>query len=123
MTVRQPARLPEGDQRFAPQQRNKQNPDLERKYICDKCGKPYVFWKKSCHFDGQYLNVLESKGRTAEMLGRLYEEGKFNALWHCSLCHKRPEEDLADTRLRLGIIELERVERTSALIKKGRVPC
>ena len=67
--------------------------------------------------------MLEARGRSAEALGRLYEEGEFDATWYCSPCHQRPDEDLEVTRARLGIIDIDRMERTNALIQRGSVPC
>ena len=71
-----------------------------------------TFWKKSLQYDGQYLDVLGVSRRTVEELKAAYYAGEVNATWWCSQCHRRPGESLEDCRVRIGVFEIDRMERT-----------
>ena len=110
--VRQPPNLPKGDQRFAARKR-------DRKYICDGCGDKYELTTKAYPFDGQYVDVLAVRGRSPEEALRACWAGEINATWYCSWCHKRPDEHITDTRIRLDLVDNKRVERTKRLLAQG----
>ena len=113
-----PRRLPRGDNRFAPNKKDKQNP---RVYICDndKCRRRCEFWKNSVQFDGQYVDFEATRGYSPTALKQAYLKGIVDVTWYCTVCHQRPWETLPQTRSRLHIIDDERVARTSWLISSG----
>ena len=112
----QPPTLPHGDRRFAGKKQDRDNPDASRVYVCDSCQARITFWKKAFQYDGQYVHVLDVRGRTVEELEQAYYAGEVNATWWCSKCHQRDGETLEDCRVRLGLYELDRMERTQRLI-------
>ena len=109
----------QGDKRFAPKKIDRDNPKASRVYICDACGSKNDYIRKSMPFDGQYVDVLAVRGRTVADLERAYWAGEVNATWWCTKCHQRFNEDIRDTRIRLGLYDTERLERTTALLRGG----
>ena len=120
----QPAVIPveQGDKRFAPKKIDRDDPSASRVYICDACGSRNPFKLKSMHFDGQYVDVLAVKGRSVAELERACWAGEVNATWHCTKCHQRHNENIEDTRIRIGVYDTDRMERTRALICRGFRP-
>ena len=110
----QPPQLPvaAGDKRFALKKLNRDNPHASRVYICDACGSRNEFIRKSMPFDGQYVDVRAIRGRSVANLEKAYWAGEVNATWHCTECHRRKNENLEDTRIRLGLYDNIRIERT-----------
>ena len=107
-----PPTLPHGDRRFAGKKQDRVRPKESRVYVCDKCYEEKRYWKRSLPYDGQYLDVLGVRRRTAEELKAAYYAGEVNATWWCSQCHRRPGESLEICRVRLGLYDLDRMERT-----------
>ena len=112
----QPPQLPvaAGDKRFALKKLNRDKPHASRVYICDACGSRNEFIRKSLPFDGQYVDVQAIRGRSVANLEKAYWAGEVNATWHCTECHRRKNENLEDTRLRLGLYDNIRIGRTIA---------
>ena len=115
-----PAKLPKGDRRFARRKLDREGPDKSRVYVCDSCLSKKSWWKKSLQFDGQYVNVLAVRGRSVEELEEAYYAGEVDATWLCSRCHQRKTETLFDCRVRLGLYDTERMERTRRLFPGWR---
>ena len=90
---------------------------MSRVYVCDSCRAEKRWWKKSIQFDGQYVDVLAVRGRSVEDLERAYYAGEVDATWLCSKCHQRKGETLVDCRVRLGLYDTERMERTQRLLE------
>ena len=63
-------------------------------------------------FDGQYVDVRAIRGRSVANLEKAYWAGEVNATWHCTECHRREDENLEETRIRLGLYDISRIERT-----------
>ena len=64
----QPSTLPRGDRRFAATKQDRDSNDACRVYVCDKCHARIEFWKRAFQYDGQYVHVLEVRGRSVEEL-------------------------------------------------------
>ena len=111
---KRPARLPveEGDRRFASEKRS-------RVYICDNCGSRNEYQHRAMPFDGQYLKLLEIRGRTPEALKQAYENGEVDATWFCTRCHQRDDEYYEATRRRIEVYQLDRIIRTTKLLDSG----
>jgi hypothetical protein len=48
-----------------------------------------------------------------------YLAGTVDVTWHCSRCHRRPGEELHETRLRILETDTARLQRTGRLISEG----
>ena len=115
---RKPAELPPGDNRFALNKKDRENP---RVYVCDNpnCRSVNMLKTNAQNFDGQYVNRLNVKGYSVEELKRKYLAGEVDCTWLCVKCQQLPGEEIRDTRQRLGIIDTKRVERTTRMISDG----
>ena len=111
---RSPKVLPPGDNRFAAKQK-------DRVYICDSCGKKVELDRRSIRFNGQYVNLLDVRGRSVEELTQAYWSGEVDARWYCTKCHKRPNETLEDTLKRIDALDTNRMLRTATML--GGRPC
>ena len=107
-----PEELPPGDRRFAAKQK-------DRVYICDSCGKKVEMDRRSIRFNGQYVNLLDVRGRSVEELTQAYWGGEIDARWYCTKCHKRPNETLEDTLKRIEAVDTNRKLRTATKLRSG----
>ena len=56
-----------------------------------------------------------------EELEIAYYAGEVNATWWCSACHQRDGESLEDCRVRLGVYDVDRMERTQRIVEHIRL--
>ena len=112
-----PPHLPvaDGDRRFTVRKLDRDNPHAARVYICDACGSENAFIRRSLPFDGQYVDTRATRGRSVADLEKAYWAGEVDATWHCTECHRRKDESLEDARIRLGLYDNIRIERTTTL--------
>lgn len=109
---RQPPVLHDEDRRFEPEKK-------KRVYVCDGCWAFHGFWKRACPFQGQYRNQAALHGMSAAQLEKGYCDGTLDVTWWCSLCHKRRDESVPQTLIRIGAYDKRRVARTTSLVRKG----
>ena len=114
-TKRPHTRHPE-DRRFEPKHK-------DRVYVCDnepcRAVKRYAEIKKSILFDGQWVHLLELRGRAVSEIERLYNDKMIDATWFCTACHQRLESNIDMTRFRIECCDLDRMERAQRLANQG----